>query len=141
MLVTVPARPDERHRVGHARDRALDVGDVIADHGHRVRQLLRRGGIGVQELLGDAHATDVHRDETVGRVGAEHELGGATTDVDDEIRRGRVEVGGRTEERQRGLFLTREQLGLDARVARGGEELVAIRRVARRAGGGGAHGA
>ena len=44
------------------------------------------------------------------RVGAEHELGGAAADVDDEVRRGRVEVGGGAEERQRRLLLAGEQL-------------------------------
>ena len=76
----------------------------------------------------------------VGVVGAEHELGGSATDVDDEVGRRRVEVGGRAEERERGLFLTGEELGRDAeRVERGGEEVVAVGRVARRARGRGAH--
>ena len=94
----------------------------------------------MQELLGDAHATDVERDEPDRRVGAEDELGRAAADVDDEIRRGRVEVGRRAEERQRRFFVAREQLRGDTeRVARGGEELVTVGGVACRARGGGAH--
>ena len=72
-------------------------------------------------------------------VGAEHELGGTATDVDHEVGRRRVEIRGGTQERQRGLFLTGEQLGLDPRLARRGEELVAVRRVAGGAGGRGTH--
>ncbi len=45
-----------------------------------------------------------------------------------------VELGGRAEEREPRLLLAREQLELDAeRIGRGTEEVVAVRRVARRA--------
>ena len=133
-VVTVPARPTSVAASAAPGIDARHVGDEVAHGGDRVRQLLGRGRIGLEELLGDAHASHVERHETGGRVGAEHELGGATTDVDDEVGRGRVEVGGGAEERQRGLLLAREQLGGDAeRVVRGGEEVVAVRRVARRA--------
>ena len=81
-------------------------------------ELLGRGRVGVEELLGDAHAADVDRHEPSGVVGAEHELGRAAADVDDEVRRGRVEVGGRAEERQRGLLVAGEQLGRDTRARR-----------------------
>ena len=132
---------DERRRLGGARDRrAGRRRRGRAPSATAFDELLGRGRVGVEELLGDAHASDVERHQTGGRVGAEDELGGATADVDDEVGRGRVEVGGGAEERQRGLLLAREQLGRDAeRVVRGGEEVVAVRRVARRAGGGGAH--
>ena len=103
--MTVPARPTSVAASAAPGITRGDVGDEVAHDRDRVRQLLGRGRVGVQELLGDAHAADVERDQAVGRVGAEHELGGATADVDDEVGRGRVEVGGRAEERQRGLLL------------------------------------
>ena len=76
------------------------------------------GGSECEELLGDAHAPDVERHQADGLVGAEHELGGATADVDHEVGRRRVEVGGGAEERQRRLLLPGQQLGSDARARR-----------------------
>ena len=88
--------------------------------------------IRLQELFGDTHAPDVERHEPGGFVGAEHELRRAPTDVDDEERSGRVEVGGGTEEGELRLLLAGEQLGCHAeRVVRAREELVAVARVAR----------
>ena len=56
------------------------------------------------------------------------ELGRAAADVDDEVRRGRVEIRGRAEEGQLRLLLTRDELGCDAeRLVRGVEEHVTVR--------------
>ena len=119
---------DEGRRVGDAGNHARDVGHEVAHDRDGVRELLRCGWIGVQELLGHAHAPHVERHQTHGRVDTEHELGGTTADVDDEIWRRCVEVSSRAEERERSLLLTREQLrGLTQRIVRGGEELLAVR--------------
>ena len=78
-------------------------------------------------------STDI---EPSGAVGADDELGRAAADVDDEVRRvaGTVELGGRAEERERGLLVTGEQLELGAEdLRRRPEEVVAVGRVARRA--------
>ena len=72
--------------------------------------------------------------------GADDELGGAAADVDDEVRRGLGQTGGRAEELEAGFLVAAEQLGPHAEQLLGRvEELVAVARVARRAGGRGTH--
>ena len=78
---------------------------------------LRCGRRVVQEVsLGQADASDVHRARRQDRVGAEHDLGRAAADVDDEVRRLSIrtmQLAGRAEERQFCLDRPRHHLRLD----------------------------
>ena len=75
-----------------------------------------------------------------GSVDADDELGRPAADVDDEVGLGLGEPGGRARELEARLFLAAEQLGPDAeQLLDRIEEVVAVRRVARRAGRGDAH--
>ena len=97
----VDAELDRAHRPDRARraDQRLRAGGAGQLRGStsarwsrttdtRLAQLLGRRRIGVQELLGEPHAPDVDRDQPVGLVGADDELGRAAADVDHEVRLG-----------------------------------------------------
>ena len=113
------ARGPDRASCACARagNRAVDVGEVVAHDRHRLAQLLGRRRIGVQELLGEAHAADVDRHQPVGLVGADDELGRAAADVDDEVRRG-LRRGRRSRRGTRGAPLPRRSAARAARRAR-----------------------
>ena len=131
---------DQRLRVRGAGNRAVDVGEMVAHDRHRDAQLLGGRRIGVQELLGEAHAADVDRDQAVGTVGADDELGRAAADVDHEVRLGLGEPDRRARELEARLLLAAEELGPHAeQLLDRIEEVVAVGGVARRAGRGGAH--
>ena len=131
-------------RAGEADERAAprcagivrdDVVEVASDHVERGRQLLGRGGSCAQELLGDAHAADVERDDAprARSVPTTNSVEPPPMSTTRNGPLGGVEVGGGAEERQPGLLLAREQLGADAEDRLGGvEEVVAVGGVAGR---------
>ena len=59
IVVTVPAVPMSVLAVAAPGSSRLDVGEVVAHDRHRLAQLLGRGRVAVEELLGDANASDV----------------------------------------------------------------------------------
>ena len=97
---------------------AVDVGEVVAHDRHRDAQLLGRRRIGMEELLGEPDATDVDRHQLLRAVDARDELRRAAADVDDEIRLGLGQAGGRAEELEARLLLAAQQLGPHAPVIR-----------------------
>ena len=114
--------PDERlARPSTPGTSRIDVGDVLAHDVHRLAQLLGRGRIGVQPRLGEPHAADVDRQHALG-------LGRCRRRTRSSRRRCRrrgtarlarvVEPRRRAEERERGLLLAGEQLGLGRRGSR-----------------------
>ena len=69
---------------------------MVVHHRQGLAELLGRGRVVVQELLGHAHAADVDGDDSVGRAvcaGTDRELGRATADVDDEERAAAEQLG------------------------------------------------
>ena len=66
---TVPAVPMSVFACAAPGIAAVDVGEVVAHHRHRLAQLLGRRRIGVQVLLGEPHAADVDRHQPLRRVG------------------------------------------------------------------------
>ena len=122
---------DQRLRGGGAGHLAAHVREVVAHDRHGLAQLFGRGRVAVEELLGQPHAADVDGDQPFRRVGADDELGGAAAHVEHEVRRGLVEPGRRPRERERGLFLARDELGSDThRGICGREEVLPVGRVA-----------
>ena len=93
------ADADERRCVRHGGQLAEHVVEVRVDEREGVAQLLGRGWIGLQLLLGQADAADRDRDSPVERGSAGRELGRPAADVDDQERRERlVELARRAEE-------------------------------------------
>ena len=85
-VVTVPASPTSVARVARhpGSSRATSARwsrttDTACDSSSGA------GGSECEELLGDPHAPDVDRDQSLGLARAEHELGRSTADVDDEV--------------------------------------------------------
>ena len=86
-VVTVPASPTTVLASCDGREGPVDVAEMVADGGHR--DCASSSGVGGSECrncLGEAYAADVDRDQPVGLVGADDELGRAAADVDDEVR-------------------------------------------------------
>src|SRR5262245_8396967 len=86
----------------------------------------------MQVLLGEAHASDVDRDEATGFRRPVDELGGAATNVEHKVRRGLSEAGGRAGELESRFLFARDELRAHAqRHLCRTEEVLAIVRVAR----------
>ena len=124
--------PDEGPSVRDLRHLAGDVVEVGLGDREAGDELLWRGWVALDVLLGESNTPDVERHRRFGLVDAVREFRRAAPDVEDEERSvGGVEVGGRAVERQAPLFEPGEQLGASAddRLDRV-EELVSVGGVA-----------
>ena len=102
IVVIVPPMPTSVAASTHGGQLAQHVVEVGVDERERVAQLLGRGRIGVQLLLGEADAADRDRHGPVERRRADRQLGRAATDVEHQERPERlVELARRAEERKR----------------------------------------
>ena len=99
IVVMVPPMPTSVAASRHRGQLAEHVVEVRVDEREGVAQLLGRGWIGLQLLLGQADAADRDRYSPVERGRAGRELGRPATDVEDQERRERlVELARRAEE-------------------------------------------
>jgi len=81
--------------------------------------------------FGETDRADVQRDEPLGFVRAEDELGRPATDVDDEVRPGDVDAHRGAQESQLSFLFAGDHVRLDARRARNrADEIVSVRGVA-----------
>src|SRR3990170_5100109 len=130
-------RRERGHGSGHA-DRALGLkgGEESAYVGGRRGELGPRGRVGREEPLGHPHAADVEaRRGSDAAVRAEHELGRAATDVDEERAVEERPPGGDAANHHCRLLRAGEQLGLEAVAPLDlAEEGIPVLRIANRAG-------
>ncbi len=127
-----PGQADERHGLAE-RHRARRVVQRRPHVGARGRDLVGRGGVGVEVPLGHPHRADVEGQPCPRRGVAEDELGRPAAQVDDQVRAGvaRRHARRRAPEGQLGLLLAGHDLRVDTDGgADAGRERVPVARVA-----------